>query len=107
PFLQQMVQGQLNLLLLFLVTLAWWADRQGKLPAAGICTGAAAAFKLFPAFLLIYFLFLRKWRALVWACLAFLGFTLAAGIIFGFDSYRTYCFEVLPRTAQWRTSWRN
>lgn len=107
PFVQQMVQGQLNLLLLFLFTVAWRADRAGNVVAAGIWTGAAACFKIFPAFLVVYFLFLGKWRALLSGGLAFLALSLTAGIVLGFDCYHDYFFEILPRTAEWRTSWHN
>ncbi len=107
PLVQQMVQGQMNLLLLFLVTLAWRADRTGHLLAAGVWTGAAAAFKIFPAFLFLYFVLLGKWRALFSGALAFLALALTAGIVLGFDCYHDYFFEILPRTAEWRTSWHN
>lgn len=108
PLEQQMVQGQLTLLLLLLIALAWWADRNGYLPLAGISLGAAGAIKLLPGFILLYFIYFGKWRAVSWAAVAFCFLSVMAGILFGFDAYHDYFLEVLPRTSSaWRTSWHN
>ena len=107
PLIQQLIQGQMNLLLLFLATLSWRADRNGNVLGAGAWAGAATAFKIFPAFLFVYFVFLGKWRALFSGGLTFLALALTAGIVLGFDCYHDYFFEIFPRTAEWRTSWHN
>jgi hypothetical protein len=56
PFRQQMHQGQLNLILLLLVTGTWAAERSGRPAAAGLLLGLATAFKLFPGLLFAYYL---------------------------------------------------
>ena len=54
--------GQFSAPLAFLVVAAWAADRTGRWHLAGVALGAAAAVKLFPAFLLLYFAAAGRWR---------------------------------------------
>ncbi len=107
PLLQQTIQGQMNGLLVFLAVIAWWADRRDNQWLAGACIGAAAAFKLFPAFLFLYWLMQRKWKALVAGLVAFLLLNAAACALFGFEAFRTYCSEVVPSVIRYRGSWGN
>jgi hypothetical protein len=65
PFRQQIIMGQLNLLLLFLLTAAWAAYRSERLWTAGILLGCATAIKLVPGFLFLYFVVRRQWRPIV------------------------------------------
>jgi glycosyl transferase family 87 len=105
PFLQQMVQGQMNLLLLFLTTLAWRLERTGRSAAAGALVGVATAIKLFPWFLLVYFLFLKKWRATVSAILTVAALNLLVLLLVGIEPFWTYLFAVVPQTS--RADWHN
>jgi hypothetical protein len=65
PLYNHLSHGQLNALLALLVVLAWAADRHGRTGWAGGLLGAAAAIKLFPAFLFLYFVCTRRWRAVL------------------------------------------
>lgn len=107
PFWHQMVHGQLNLLLLLLLTGAWTADRNGHPHWAGTLVAAATAIKLFPGFVFVYFLLRREWSAIRTGLLALVGFTALTAIILGPEAYRSYFLEVLPRTSQWRSEWPN
>jgi hypothetical protein len=103
-----MVHGNLNLLLLALLTGTWAADRAGRPGWAGTALGVAAALKLFPAFLAVYFLARREWKVLKVAAATFAALTLLTAAILGTEAYRTYLGEVLPRTAErYRTAWFN
>src|SRR5262249_31666048 len=62
PFWHHMVHGNVNLVLLLFLTLTWSAARSGRLWLAGAWLGAATAVKLFPGFLILYFLARRQWR---------------------------------------------
>jgi uncharacterized membrane protein len=107
PTIQQFAQGQLNCALLFLITAGWTADRSGRPILAGSSLGAAAAIKLFPAFLLLYFLLLRKWRALTSGVLAAFALTAVTALILGPDTYLDYFHNALPRTEIYRGAAHN
>lgn len=107
PFWHQMVHGQLNLLLLVLLTCAWAADRRGHPHWAGTLIGVATAIKLFPGFLFVYFILRREWSAVRTGLLALTAITALTALILDPDCYRTYFVEVLPQTSQWRSEWPN
>ena len=107
PLLQQLFHGQWNLLLLALLTGSWAAGRSGRPAWAGTLVGVAAAIKLFPAFLFLYFGLRRQWVALFAGALTLVllsGFTM---MILGAESYRYYVQDVVPRLHKFRTSWFN
>jgi len=107
PLSYQLLQGQLDFVLAFLVTAAWVADRRGRPGWAGAAVGAATAIKLYPGFLFVYFLFARRWRALATGAAAFLALNALAAGVFGPEAFRTYVGEVLPAVVGYRTDWRN
>jgi hypothetical protein len=65
PVLYNLEKGQWSVLLGVLLALGWHAIAPGKLRAAAIWAGAAAAVKVFPVLLGAYFL-LRSLRAAAW-----------------------------------------
>jgi hypothetical protein len=107
PLLQQLSQGQLNLVLLLLVTGAWAAERSGRARWAGAMIGAATAIKLFPAFLFLYFILRRQWSALVAGVLTLTLLTGLTAAILGPEVYPTYTHDVLPTLEKCRSSWSN
>jgi hypothetical protein len=66
PVVGELVLGNVHLVLVGLLTLAWLGirrgDRQGEW-IAGLAVGAAAIIKVFPGVLLIWFLLTRRYRA--------------------------------------------
>ncbi len=95
-FTQQMIQGQLNLLLLLLFTLAWIMHRGNRSFQSGLWMGLAAAVKLFPAFMGLYYLMRRDWRAVAGMAVSFTLLNgLAAGVL-GVQTYRDYFGRVVP-----------
>jgi len=107
PLRQQVNQGQLNLVLLLLLTGAWAAQRSDRPNLAGTLVGAAAAIKLFPAFLFLYFALRRQGKALLAGGLSFLLLTAVTAAVLGPDAYTSYVREVLPKVAVFRSSWIN
>src|SRR5262249_37826669 len=81
PVYGNLQQCQLNLALLLMVTASWALERSGRSGAAGTVVGAAAAVKLFPAYLVVYFAARRHWRALGAAAASFLALNLAAAAV--------------------------
>jgi hypothetical protein len=104
---QQLLQGQLNLVLLVLIVGVWWADRSGRPVWAGIFLGAATAIKLFPGFLFLYFVLQRRWRAVAAGAASIVVLTMWTVAVLGIESYREYIVDVIPTLGSWRSSWPN
>jgi hypothetical protein len=107
PFWHQMVQGQLNLILLLLLTATWAADRSGRPGWAGVFLGVVTAVKLFPGYLILYFMFRRNWRAVGAAVASTLAITALTVAVLGVEAYRSFFLEVLPQTSAFQTTWTN
>lgn len=107
PIHMHFVYGQINFLLLLLLSLGWWAERRQRFLLAGTCLGLATAMKLFPGFLVVYYLGRRQWRVVFSAVLGFLAVNLLGGLILGFEVFRGYWELGLPSVAQFRGAFGN
>jgi len=96
PLQRNFLLGQYYLLLLFLLTLAYWLQIREKKLLCGITIALATALKIFPVLYLVYFLRKKDWRALV-ASVASLALLAAVSIkVFGWQMNRIYLTQVLP-----------
>ena len=102
PMYENLYQGQLNLLLVLLVTAIWALERSDHGCSAGLLLGAAAAIKLFPIYLAIYYAAQGRGRPLIMALVSFLSLTLITILILGLESYHAYLRIVLPWNAEFR-----
>jgi hypothetical protein len=102
PMLAALYQGQLTLILVLLVTAVWTLERSDRSYTAGIVLGAAAAIKLFPAYLVVYLAVRGRLQSLVGAVLSFLALTIVTAAIVGLDAYRDYVQTVLPAQARFQ-----
>lgn len=108
PFQTHMIQAQLAGALLLLTTGAWAADRRGYAVLAGGLVGAAAALKLFPGFLLGYFVLRGHWRAAAAGVVSLAAITGLTAAVLGPESYVTYGRTVLPDVSStFQTYWGN
>ena len=107
PLILQFFFAQLNLVILLLLTGTWAADRSGRPMLAGALLGTAAAIKIFPGFVFIYFLLRGEWKALIAGALAVTMLTGLTAAVLGFESYRCYFDDVLRRVAGFRGGWPN
>jgi len=107
PLAQQVIEGQMNLVLLALVVGAWAADRRQRQSLAGSLVGLAAAIKLYPAFLLVYFVMQRRWHAVAACGLSFLASNLVAAALFGGDVFVIYVRDVMPVFAHYGNNLAN
>jgi Glycosyltransferase family 87 len=103
PLYGNLYQGQLTLILVLLVTLTWVLDRSGRPNAAGIVLGTAAAIKLFPAYLMVYFAARGRLRPLLATVLSLIALTLITAVILGLEPYRDYVQVVLPAQTRFRS----
>jgi hypothetical protein len=84
------VLGQINLVLLAMVLLAFVAERNGKSIAAGVLIGLAGAIKVFPVLILPYLVWKRRWGASVVAGVTLVFFSvLAPAAVRGFHRNAT------------------
>lgn len=107
PLFMHFVYGQINLLILWLLTLAWWADRRNRPWMAGLCVGIAASLKFFPGFLAVYFLGRKAGRAVAAAAVGFAGLNLLTAAILGTGAFRDYLAVGLPSAAAFRGAFGN
>lgn len=107
PFRAQMLQAQLNAVLVALIVGAWVAERNGRPYLAGALLGLATAVKIFPAFLFVYFLVRREWKAVAAGCICLLVVTLLTAAVVGWETYPYYVRHVLPRIEPYQSSWEN
>jgi hypothetical protein len=107
PLRQQVGQGQLNLVLLLLITGTWAAERSARPWLAGTLLGVVTGIKLFPGLLFVYFALRRQWRVVMAGTAGFLFFTGLTLAVLGPESYRSHVEEGLPHLGQIRAEWLN
>jgi alpha-1,2-mannosyltransferase len=93
PVVGELVLGNVHLVLLGLLTLAWLEIRRqtpGGDMAAGIAVGVAAAIKVFPGVLLIWFLLTRRYRAAAGVVIGALVLTLVTLPFTGIEPWLQY-----------------
>jgi hypothetical protein len=107
PLTVQLFQGQLNLVLMLLITGVWAAGRSGRPFWAGAFLGTATAVKLFPGFLFLYFILSRRWRVVLAGLLSCAALTVLTAAVLGPESYRAYARDVLPGLRTFWSDWPN
>jgi hypothetical protein len=90
--------GQYYLLLLFLLTLAFYFLQKGQTSLSGLVAGVAFGLKLYGGPFLLFFAVRRKWKALAAMSGAAAGMALLAIGLFGWSDVHYYLARVLPRS---------
>ena len=98
PLYRNLLFGQFYILLLLLIVAACWSYLRGFRILAGALVGIAAACKVFPVLLLIFFLQRREWRALVASVVTGLAAAFVSIAVFGWNVHRTWLYQILPWT---------
>lgn len=84
---ENLLLGQVHILLMYLMVLAWRYQRTKMEWAAGFLIGAATVLKLLPAVFGLYFLLTRQYRALASMVItALLLVAVVPGIVIGFET---------------------
>ncbi len=96
PLFAHFYHCQLTLFLVLLVTGIWSLDRSDHPIGAGVLLGTAAAIKLFPAYLAVYYLARRQYRVVLTALLTFLGWSGLTVLVLGWQPYDDYIHRVVP-----------
>ncbi|HEX5591118.1 MAG TPA: glycosyltransferase family 87 protein, partial [Candidatus Limnocylindrales bacterium] len=79
PVIGELVLGNVHLLLLGLLGLAWLGVRSGTTRGervAGLAVGVAAIIKVFPGLLLLWFILTRRWQGAAFVVVGVIGATL-------------------------------
>ena len=96
PLYRNLLYGQFYILLLLLLTAACFSYLRGYRLLSGALVAIAAACKVFPLLLIVFFLQRRDWRALASATITGL-LTVAVSIaVFGLNANRTWLEQILP-----------
>ncbi|PSQ46185.1 hypothetical protein BRD19_12890 [Halobacteriales archaeon SW_7_65_23] len=80
-------RGNVDPAILLVLAVGLLAIERGRGARGGALWGGAALFKLFPAFLGVYLLYRRAYRAIAAAVVVGVGFTLLGVAIFGIDAH--------------------
>ncbi|HTA80707.1 MAG TPA: glycosyltransferase 87 family protein [Terracidiphilus sp.] len=88
--------GQFYLVLLFIIAAACWLYLRKQYAASGALVAFAAACKIFPVLLLVFFVRRRNWRALASALATGLVFAIISVAAFGWNAHRVFLHQVLP-----------
>lgn len=107
PVRQHVRLGQLNLLLLLLITAVWVADRRGRWVWAGVWLGAAVAIKIFPVLLIFYWLLRRRWRPILVTVLSTIACTAATAAVLGAAPFHDFVTLALPAIRLSWSGWSN
>jgi len=95
PLYSSLFQGQVYLLLLGLLAVAWHGYRRGANLPLGLSLGLMMALKMAAAPLLLLLLVQRRWLAMLWATATMAGVSIASLPWLGLESWRTY-LPLLP-----------
>jgi hypothetical protein len=74
---------------------------------AGVLLGTAAAIKLFPGFLFLYFALRRQGRIAASAAISLAALTGLTAAVLGPEAYRSYAVDVLPSLERYQDEWAN
>jgi Glycosyltransferase family 87/WD40-like Beta Propeller Repeat len=96
PLHRNLLFGQFYVFLLLLIVAACWSYLRGFSALAGALVALAAACKVFPVLLFVFFLQRRDWRALASGAVTGLAAATVSIAVFGWNVHRTYLHEILP-----------
>jgi hypothetical protein len=100
PLRTSFLFGQMHLLVLFLLVLAYFFHRKGKQVACAVCLSIAGALKIYPLLFGFYFVWKRQWRS-AFALLSAVLLLLGIGYLWiGSDVIDIYATKILPRSLQ-------
>jgi hypothetical protein len=96
PLHRNLLFGQFYVLLLLLLVAACWSYLRGFRALAGALVALAAACKVFPLLLFVFFLQRRDWRSLISGAITGISACAVSIAIFGLNAHITWLQEILP-----------
>lgn len=107
PFRQTINQGQINFVMLFLVTLAWIGDRRGHAWCTGFCVALATCLKLYPGLFFVMFAARRDWRTVAWGVATGIAITLVTAAVLGPQAYIDWLGKPFAALKPFTNEWGN
>lgn len=98
PLYRNIEFGQFYVVLLLLMVAACWSYLRGWHALSGALIAIAAASKIFPLIIVVFFLQRRAWRALAAGAITGAAAIAVSVFVFGWSVHRTYLREILPAT---------
>lgn len=90
PLLRTLTAGQLNLFILFLISLIWYLYTKKKPVGAGVILAIATLTKIFPGLLILFFLWKKEYRVAISAIASIIILVLLSLAIQGVQVYQDY-----------------
>lgn len=85
PIISDLQHGNINIVVLYLVTLGLWLFARDRLFLGGFWIGFAVVVKVTPALLVLYFAWKRQWMLLIGAAAGALAGVLLPALVLGMD----------------------
>jgi hypothetical protein len=104
PLTSTVTMGQIDVVLLLLLTAALWALRERRDGLAGVLIAIGTILKIYPAILLLFLLAKRRWRGVIGFGGVLLLLNLISVAVMGWQIHQIFFFDVLPRLGG-TTSW--
>jgi Glycosyltransferase family 87/WD40-like Beta Propeller Repeat len=98
PLHRNLLYGQYYIVLLGILTAAFWAMQRQRNRVAGSLVALGVAVKIFPVILTLHFVRKKNWEALLACFLTGILCLLISVWVFGWSLHRTYLLQVLPWT---------
>lgn len=95
--LSNVIQGQSYLLIISMLIEAFVLSEKGKTHIPAILMALVISLKLFPAFILLYFLLNQKYKVVLWSIIYFLCLQLLTMFFISPDIVFYYFSEIVPR----------
>ena len=100
PLRTSFLFGQMHILILLLLVIAYVCHMRGWQMSCGCCIALGAALKIYPFMFCLYFVAKRRWKALGAALLCTVLCLLLSYAITGPTAVKLYLFQQLPRLLQ-------
>lgn len=100
PLHSNFLLGQYYVLLLLLLSLAFYAHQSEHRFTAGILLGLAAALKIFPIVFFILLLSRKNWRGVAGMVFGITGLTAVSIATMGMEVHRVFLHEILPQVSR-------
>ncbi len=100
PLRTSFLFGQMHILVLLLLVLAYFFQRKHRKIACGVCLSIAGALKVYPLLFAIYFLWKKQWRQMLAMLCSALALVSVGYLWFDRHVLVTYAARILPRSLQ-------
>jgi hypothetical protein len=100
PLINDLKFARHYVLILFLICTAYYAACKGNHLISGLLWSIAAVMKLFPALVVVLFLWKRDWRGLLGFLIGTTALVLLSVTLFGVEVHRVFLFDVLTQASR-------